>query len=268
MAAVTTWARGLAGGLAALMLASCAVVEEQDRAPRSPPPDLASVPDAVPRAEPPSRYGNPDSYVVLGRRYHVMDSAAGYRERGIASWYGEKFHGRRTSNQEVYDMYAMTAAHKSLPLPTYVEVTNLDNGRSAVVRVNDRGPFHANRIIDLSFAAATRLGMVRSGTAPVEVRALSPRDGAPRERVAAPAAAPGAGMYLQVGAFSRRDNAVRLQSRLRSLTSVAVRITPGGGGALPVHRVRLGPLPSVEALDRLAERLAARGIQDAHVVLE
>ncbi|MES9903121.1 MAG: septal ring lytic transglycosylase RlpA family protein, partial [Sedimenticola sp.] len=120
--------------------------------------DPNSIADAVPRAERRSRRGNADSYVVLGKRYHVMANSDGFSQRGIASWYGTKFHGRTTSSGEVYDMYAMTAAHKSLPLPTYVEVTNLNNGRHTIVKVNDRGPFHNNRIIDLSYAAATKLG--------------------------------------------------------------------------------------------------------------
>ena len=127
--------------------------------------DVSNLPEPVPRREPKSRYGNRETYSVLGRTYRVMDSAEGYEERGIASWYGYKFHGRHTSSRERYDMCAFTAAHKTLPLPTYVRVTNLDNGRSVVVRVNDRGPFHAGRIIDLSYAAATRLDMKQAGTA-------------------------------------------------------------------------------------------------------
>ena len=111
-----------------------------------------------------SRYGNPDSYVVRGKRYHTLESSRGYEETGIASWYGRKFHGRRTSSGETYDMYKMTAAHKTLPLPTYVEVTRVDNGSSVVVRVNDRGPFVGDRIIDLSYAAAERLGVRNAGT--------------------------------------------------------------------------------------------------------
>lgn len=146
-------------------------VADGDGAPSSGIPDLA---DAVVREEAPSRYGNPPSYVVFGKRYYTMKSAAGYRERGIASWYGTKFHGRRTSSGERYDMYRMTAAHKSLPLPTYVEVRNLGNGRTVVLRVNDRGPFHDGRVIDLSYAAALKLDIVRTGTGLVEVRALSP----------------------------------------------------------------------------------------------
>ncbi len=139
-------------------------------------PDVDAIPEPEVKNEPRSRVGN-RSYAVLGKRYQVRDSAEGYVEEGMASFYGKKFHGRLTSNQEVYDMYAFSAAHKSLPLPSFVRVTNLANGKSVVVRVNDRGPFHAGRIIDLSYAAATKLGFTRQGVARVEVRALSPGEG-------------------------------------------------------------------------------------------
>jgi rare lipoprotein A len=136
--------------------------------------DLAEIPDAIPQQEFKSPSGNPDTYAIDGVTYRVMDTSAGYREVGLASWYGGYFHGRRTSSGDVYDMYRMTAAHKSLPLPTYVRVTHQGNGRSVVLRVNDRGPFVEDRIIDLSYAAAAKLGMADSGTAPVEVVALDP----------------------------------------------------------------------------------------------
>jgi rare lipoprotein A (peptidoglycan hydrolase) len=141
-----------------------------------PPTHLLEVPDAIPRLEPRSIYGNPPSYEVFGKRYYVMGSSVGYVERGVASWYGPGFHKELTSVREPYDMYGMTAAHKTLPLPAYVRVTNLQNGRSCVVRVNDRGPFVGNRIIDLSYTAAAKLDMLRDGTAMVEVRALQPLD--------------------------------------------------------------------------------------------
>ena len=142
-------------------------------------PDISALREPTPKDEPRARYGNRSPYTVLGRSYHVMDSARGYVERGTASWYGEKFHGRATSSLEPYDMYAFSAAHKTLPLPTYARVTNLENGRSVVVRVNDRGPFHGTRLIDLSYAAAIKLGMHVKGTAAVEVRALGTGEGAP-----------------------------------------------------------------------------------------
>jgi len=181
--------------------------------------DVSRLSDAVPRHEPRSRYGNPASYVVRGKRYHVMASSRGYVERGIASWYGKKFHGHRTSSGETFDMYAMTAAHKTLPLPSYVSVTNLKNGRRVVVRVNDRGPFHPNRIIDLSYAAARKLGIAGHGTALVEVRALEPGRPAAQQATATPPAPRPAGaqyrLFLQVGAFVSRHNAEQLQARLQ-----------------------------------------------------
>jgi rare lipoprotein A len=136
-------------------------------------PDVDQIPDPVPRDEPRSVYGNPPFYEVGGHRYIVLASSAGYVERGVASWYGTEFHGLRTSTGEPYDMFAMTAAHKTLPLPCYARVTNLANGRSVVVRINDRGPFVANRIIDLSYTAAVKLDMIRDGTAFVQVEALT-----------------------------------------------------------------------------------------------
>lgn len=139
-------------------------------------PDVDAIPEPEVTREPRSSVGNRKTYSVLGKKYEVLDSAEGYVETGTASYYGKKFHGRRTSNLEVYDMYAFSAAHKSLPLPSFARVTNLDNGKSVVVRVNDRGPFHAGRVIDLSYAAATKLGYVRNGTARVEVRALTAGD--------------------------------------------------------------------------------------------
>jgi len=138
------------------------------------PVDLAAIANAVPQVEPLSRYGNPASYVVYDQRYDVLNNSSGYVERGIASWYGTKFHGKRTSSGEPYDMYAMTAAHKTLPIPTYAEVTNLLNGKRVIVKVNDRGPFKENRLIDLSYAAATKLGITDDGTGIVEVRAIDP----------------------------------------------------------------------------------------------
>ncbi|MES1929495.1 rare lipoprotein A [Salinisphaera dokdonensis CL-ES53] len=136
--------------------------------------DLDAVPDAVPRDEPFSRYGNPDSYEALGKTYYVLDSAAGFTQTGRASWYGKQFHGRRTSSGEPYNMFKMTAAHKRLPVPSYVRVTNLDNGKQVIVRVNDRGPFHDGRIIDLSYVAARRLDVVAHGSVPVRIETVTP----------------------------------------------------------------------------------------------
>ncbi len=143
---------------------------------RNIPGDLSRTPDAVPRIEPKSRYGNPSSYTVAGQTYRVRSTSQGYKEKGRASWYGTKFHGNRTSSGESYSMYKMTAAHKTLPIPCYVRVTNTSNGRAVIVRVNARGPFVHGRIIDLSYAAATKLGILSQGTAPVLVEAVGPGD--------------------------------------------------------------------------------------------
>lgn len=157
------------------------------------PPDVTKVPDAEPRIEPLSRGGNRSSYDVWGKTYHVMPDASGYEKRGTASWYGEKFHGYATSNGEIYDMYKMSAAHRSLPLPTFARVTSLDSGQSVIVRVNDRGPFHSDREIDLSYAAAARLGFLDNGTGPVKVEAIDPQRWlAEQGRSGTPSAAPSA----------------------------------------------------------------------------
>lgn len=234
--------------------------------------DADSIPDVVPRPEPKSRYGNPESYVVNGRRYHVRDSAAGYVAEGLASWYGSKFHGRRTSSGEAYNMYALTAAHRTLPLPTYARVTNLENGRSTVVKVNDRGPFVDDRVIDLSYAAATRLGVIESGTARVRVRALTPgtstgdgpeTGGAPSAPGAEAAAGP---VFVQVGAFARFANAQEMRARVQGADIRAVRVeraqTPGGER---LYRVRIGPLDDPTAV---LGKLDRAGIGPARIVAD
>jgi rare lipoprotein A len=232
--------------------------------------------DAVPKVEPKSRGGNPKSYVVFGKRYHVMGSSKGYVERGIASWYGKKFHGRRTSNGEIYDMYAMTAAHKSLPIPTYVEVKNIKTGKKIIVRVNDRGPFHEGRIIDLSYAAAQKLGTSARGTGLVEVRAIDPltwRRG-PTQQPARTAdtsgdAAPDAKIYLQLGAFSSRDNAQRLLTRTVNHAISGVFIKQGvNSKSEPVYRVRIGPLATIDMADDMISRLLQASFNEFHVVIE
>jgi rare lipoprotein A len=274
---------------------------DRDGYPDRPPRDVLAIPDAVPKSEPRSRYGNPTNYVVFGKRYHVMPTSDGYVERGVASWYGTKFHGQRTSSGEAYDMYAMTAAHKSLPLPTYARVTNLRNGRSVVVKINDRGPFVGNRIIDLSYTAAAKLGILADGTGLVEVRALDPRrpDSAPAplmaqastkpttappiavasttplaappsaDRPAPPAGAAGsAGLYLQVGAFLHRDNAEQLRNKLLDVHIADIHISEGVSNQRPVYRVRIGPLAGVDDADRMAATLSRHGISDPRVVID
>ena len=240
--------------------------------------DMSQVPDAVPRVEPRSRGGNPSTYVVLGKRYYTLPESKGFVERGIASWYGRKFHGRKTSNGEVYDMYTMSAAHTRLPIPTYLEVTNLENGRSVVVRVNDRGPFHDNRIIDLSYAAASRIGMLGKGTALVEIRALDPAAPKPAQpsRIAhsppqsstATAGPSRPRIFLQAGAFTSSENAERLRERLQRGLERSVRITPVTTSSGAVHRVQVGPLASVEIADNVSARMSELGIGKPLVVID
>ncbi|GAC1301423.1 MAG: septal ring lytic transglycosylase RlpA family protein [Steroidobacteraceae bacterium] len=274
-------------------LAACAGTHPQPHVPipDSPaPPVLApphaqtdTAPDAVPRMEPRSRKGNPPFYDVLGKRYYVLSSSAGYWERGVASWYGPGFHKVRTSTGEIYDMYGMTAAHKTLPLPAYVRVTNLQNGRSAVVRVNDRGPFVGNRIIDLSYTAAAKLGMLRNGTALVDVRALDPSASTPEVPAAAPATAPTAGpgaagaagspsvsaaLFVQAGAFSDPLNAQRMVEKLRGGNYGKIFVRDDRIAGRRMYRVRIGPVRDVAEFDRVVAALERAGIADAHLALD
>lgn len=258
--------------MAYLLLMSCGGVTEKDSAP-SRVPDVSQIPDAVPKVEPRSKYGNPRQYEVFGKNYYTLTSAEGYQEKGIASWYGTKFHGRRTSSGEIYDMYAMTAAHKTLPLPSYVEVTNLENGRKVVVKVNDRGPFHDNRLIDLSYSAATKLGIVDKGTGLVDVRVITPgktqKTVLKNEAVTAPGkSVSSAAMFLQVGAFSTRHRAEQVKNRLQQDIADSVTIVPLPKPRGTLYRVRVGPLASVSYGDSLASRLAGLGFHDSHIVVD
>lgn len=234
----------------------------------APPPgfDASHVENAVPRELPRSRYGNPDHYTVFGHTYHVLDSSRGYDEKGIASWYGTKFHGQRTSSGESYDMYKMTAAHKTLPLPTFARVTNLQNGRSVIVKINDRGPFHENRIIDLSYAAAMKLGVVKTGTAMVEVQAIDPEH--PNANPAPPPARPGTQIYVQAGAFSDADNAYRLLGELLKAGLGRTKVQKNRDGGTIWYRVRIGPLGDADAADRITARLDRLGVSGSVVVTE
>ena len=249
--------------------------------------EVSKIPDAVPLDEPRSRYGNPDSYVVFGKKYYTLKSSKDYVKQGTASWYGTKFHGHRTSSGETYDMYAMTAAHKSLPLPTYARVTNLDNGRSVVVKINDRGPFHDNRLIDLSYAAATKLDIMQSGTVRVEVRTLQAGDVAPNTQttdatlsstpkvMAIPASATvtttkdlTSDMYLQLGAFSNEDNARRLLKKLADSNFEGVHITEAVSNDQRIYRVRIGPLETADNANNLASLLESHGVVSPSIVID
>jgi rare lipoprotein A len=243
--------------------------------------------------------GNPQVYEVFGKRYRVRESSDGYREQGIASWYGHPFHGRKTSNGEIYDMNEMTAAHTTLPLPTWVEVTNLTNGKRIIVKVNDRGPFVGKRVIDLSYAAANALDMVRGGTAQVEVRALdgppptmsttarvhrnqAPTSADARVKPTAPPPAPAEPLpdsplpavawsappplepqaerlFAQAGRFTKRADAVELVDRLKAQGIVNAFIVTEDGRRKSLHRVRVGPLPDDAEVERMSDRLRGVG---------
>ncbi|ETI62467.1 septal ring lytic transglycosylase RlpA family protein [Marinomonas profundimaris] len=244
------------------------------------------LPDLVPRWEAKTRGGNKSPYEVWGKKYWVMDSAQGYVAEGTASWYGKKFHGHKTSNGEIYDMYAFSAAHKSLPLPTFLKVTNLDNQLSVIVRVNDRGPFHGDRLIDLSYAAAARLGYHKKGLARVRIEAITPARGQTytpskaAEKVdevtpeALPAKAstalPGGASnatselvfsHLQLGAFSAEDSADRLKLRLFEAfdTSVNVLVNKQEDG---LYKVLVGPFSNAAELDEWQKKLQQEGFGD------
>ena len=241
------------------------------------------LPDLVPKWEPKSRGGNKSPYEVWGKKYWVMDSAQGYVAEGTASWYGKKFHGHKTSNGETYDMYSFSAAHKSLPLPTYLKVTNLDNQRSVIVRVNDRGPFHGDRLIDLSYAAAARLDYHKKGLARVRIEAITPAQGqsyrpskaAEIVPVTPPKALPDKASsvssgdnpapspvlvfsHLQMGAFSSEESADKLKQRLFEAfdTSVKVVINKQDDG---LYKVLVGPFADQNELTQWQQKLQQEG---------
>jgi len=236
-------------------------------------PDLSKIPDAVPRHEQRTAAGNKNPYTILGQTYHLIEDETSYKERGYASWYGNKFNGYHTSNGEVYDMYAMSAAHKTLPIPSYVRVTNLTNGKSVVVRVNDRGPFHSGRIIDLSYAAAQRIGINKTGTAYVEVEIALPDDAPPIPRranskqVAQVESALPPGTYLQVGAFSNEQSAQQFANSLRAQLTLPV-VLASVSVPKVIHRVRLGPFADAKSLQNARDQLARINITEAHVVYQ
>ena len=243
----------------ALLLGSCSdlqtiVISQQDGAGQ--PVNINTISDAVPKIEPITRAGNKSPYTQFGETYYVMRSSKGYREIGIASWYGSKFHGRRTSNGEIYNMYGMTAAHKTLPIPTYVRVTNHENRRSIIVRVNDRGPFHDARIIDLSYVAALKLGFARKGTTKVSVEAIDPSTGSVWSAVAATkttqdSTSSDSGHYLQAGAYKNHQSAKRLANQILQALSVPVIIKESD----EIFKVWVGPFAHDEELRTNKERL-------------
>ena len=228
----------------------------------------------IPHALKYSRYGNPKKYTVLGKTYYVRQSHVGYDQTGIASWYGKKFHGRKTSTQETYNMYAMTAAHKTLPIPCYAEVTNLSNGKKVIVKVNDRGPFHEGRIIDLSYAAAAKLGYLGKGTAKVRVRAINAKNGHYSANRAAPSTKTiiknlekGKYYYVQVGAYSEDKTVNAMLTRLAGARIAPVNTTLRSHGN-KLRKVRVGPLKEMRIVKEVISRLDDAGIYPYKVISE
>jgi rare lipoprotein A len=208
-------------------------------------PNVHEIPDAKPVAIPKSKIGNPKTYTVFKKSYQVLPSSKGYKERGKASWYGKKFHGYHTSNGEIYDMYGMSAAHKTLPLPTFAKVTNVDNGKSVIVKINDRGPFHGDRIIDLSYAAATKLGILHKGTANVEIEAIEP-------------SMPNLKKYLQVAAFTKEANAKKMAAQLKTITKDhPIKIKQHKSKSKILYLVHIGPIHDEQVLMNLRTHLIA-----------
>jgi len=235
----------------------------QDHAPRIE-QDVSHVRDAVPRHEPLSRYGNPASYIVMRRRFHVLKTARGYHSQGLASWYGMKFHGHLTSSREPYDIMKMTAAHRTLPIPTYVQVTHLKNGRRVIVKVNDRGPFVGNRLIDLSYAAAKKLDILRTGTAWVDVRVVTPKTQIKTAKSITPPITKqvtSEKFWLQLGAFSRPQNAVQFTIRLKQTVNIPMIIQPTQSEQRNWHRVLAGPFYTHRERQHAHQQLKAAGFQ-------
>jgi rare lipoprotein A len=245
--------------------------------------DVTKIPNAKPSAVVRTRAGNAPQYEVLGKTYRVLSSSEGYQRRGEASWYGTKFHGRRTANGEVYNMFAMTAAHTTLPIPSYVRVTHVANGRSIIVRINDRGPFHGNRIIDLSYAAAKKLGMIATGFATVDVVDVTPTESTSRATLASTndnikqpvdlvLIPPNSsrlsnkrGVYLQVGAFQQYQSAEALKDKVSTVLTHGVNVVAGRDN---LHRVFVGPFNSPQQVTNTQGLLRQRGISAGHVVHE
>jgi len=250
----------------------------QDRAP-SQALDVSQIREVIPVPLNRTMAGNRSPYTVNGRSYRVMQTEEGFQQTGLASWYGEKFHGHQTSNGEIFDMYQVSAAHTGLPIPSFLRVTNLENQRSIVVRVNDRGPFHNDRIIDLSYAAAYKLGFSNQGTALVHIEAIVPSQNVllaantatnPATTVTGSTAAAAGERYLQAGAFSDLRAAQRLSDRLRDLTSrpVFIRSIQAADTRQQLHRVRVGPISDPHEIERISDLMQSANLGQPYVVEE
>ncbi|MCL6420703.1 septal ring lytic transglycosylase RlpA family protein [Aestuariirhabdus sp. Z083] len=245
--------------------------------------DASSVPDAIPRAHKGPVKSTP--YTLFGIKYYPLSTAVGYDKEGTASWYGTKFHGHKTANGETYNMYGMSAAHKTLPLPSYARVTNLANGKTVVVRVNDRGPFHGDRLIDMSYAAARKLGFYGKGTARVRVEGIDPDNYNARQmQQSTPVRSPAAKvtakpvaskpeakhprMFLQVAALQNQQSAQNLQQRLSSVTRFPVSVIEGSERPAPLHRVRIGPFTTLQEVEEVKQQVDNAALGASHLVYE
>ena len=221
--------------------------------------DASAVPEATPVWEPLSPQGNRSPYTVRGKQYQVMNRIEGYTEEGIASWYGLKFHGELTSNGEIYNMYEMSAAHKSLPLPSYVRVTNLENNLSAIVRVNDRGPFHSDRIIDLSYAAAIKLGYQKQGTAKVKLDVITPIRS--KKSQSKTNLTDRLALFVQIGAFGNKQSAQALRQQAEGVSGEYESFVAKAPNLTnDLYRVRVGPLPDMASAQRLVEHFEDKAL--------
>ncbi len=235
--------------------------------------DWSRIKPAVPQDEPRSRYGNPVSYEQDGKIYTLLASADNHKERGVASWYGTKFHGRRTSSGEEYDMLKMTAAHKTLPIPVYAKVTNLDNGKQIIVKINDRGPFAKGRIIDLSYAAAHKIGMTEKGTANVEVETISFEKTnyqaiKTNSEITYVNNELGKKQYVQVGAYAVYETAQKLAKVLDKQINLPVKITSITVNSTKLYRVRIGPIPNKSVADQLISTLDIKELGKPSIIYE
>lgn len=238
------------------------------------PRSVKNIPDAIPKAEAKSKYGNPTTYSALGKTYRVLDSHHGFEQTGMASWYGTKFHGKRTSSGEPYDMYAMTAAHPTLPIPCYAKVTNVQTGKTAIVKINDRGPFKSERVMDLSYAAAHKLGVYQNGTSKVKIEVIDPKEWDHNLYLAQskqnkpinlakkePKASETPGVYLQLAAFNQKRNAHAFADKVQGLIQDhPVEIKLADSQAQSTYRVRVGPFTQKQEAHQVASLLKSKNL--------
>lgn len=260
-----------------LLLTACGTTrhhrysQEQDGAPAYK-IDVTKIPDATPKVEPLSKHGNPKKYTVLGKTYYLRSSFVNYDETGIASWYGTKFDAYKTSSGELYDLAKMTAAHKTLPIPCYAKVTNLNNGKQVIVKINDRGPFAQNRVMDLSYVAAIKLGIWPKGTGLIRIQTIDPSQqqnvDADVGQVQHVPVKANPQIYMQLGAFQSKENAERLQAQMSSVTHNPISIRRFEKDGTILYKVRIGPLANVDTSDELNKAILQAQLGKPMTVIE